>query len=313
MRGRRIHLGIMLLLAACSAGDDGIPDDQNNDTEVQLVDGQAVCDSCASVRIVLAGPGIANVTQAALVTAGTVETPVPARIVLARESGASGEVLVVNVFFDAGISEGEFDLWLDAVNDGADARVVPGALLVTRSRPGSGDLATVRVWVQLAGVDLDGRFAFRTVSGCQSNVCAPAPVEAYAATVLQLPPGAYTFQLDDVASNCTIAGTTNPTTVTLKRGQVNSLSYQVSCTPTPTPGWVRIVNRTTGIDLDDAYQIWCSTYTCRPFTLAANRDTVLRVVPGELTIRLGDVAGHCTLSGASTLELTASAGDTAAR
>jgi hypothetical protein len=311
MRGRRIHLGLLLLLAACSAGDDGVPDDSNSVSEVQLVDGQAVCDSCTSVRIALTGPGIVGVTEAALVPSGTVRTPIPARIVLARESSASGEVLVVNVFFDAGITTGEFDLWLDPVSDGDGARIVRSALRVTRARPGVGDLATVRVWVQVSGTDRDGRFDLLTVAGCQSGPCDPVPVEAYEATALPLLPGGYTFRLDDVADNCTVGGAPNPASVTLERGKVTALTYTVTCTQTSTPGWVRISNVTSGASLDDEYLVTCSTYTCLPFRLAANRDTVLRVLAGELTIRIGEVAPNCTLTGASSVSATAVIGDTA--
>jgi hypothetical protein len=310
MTSRLSVLGLVLLLVGCNGDGEIEPTDNGGPGEVQLVGGQAICDSCASVRIALSGPGIVNVREATLVTSDPARAPVPARIVLARESGASGDVLFVTAYFDEGISEGEYNLWLDPVSDRTDARVVPGALRVTRPRPGAGERTVLRVSVQSTGVDRDGRFLLRTAAGCREATCAPVAVEADAPITLQVPPGAYTFQLDDVASNCTLGGTPNPYTVTLERGKDTALNYLLSCTRNTTSGWVRVANVTTGADFLDKYQMACSTYACPPFTLAANRDTVLRVVPGELTIRLAEALPNCTLTGTQTVAVTVTVSDT---
>lgn len=308
MRTRLMTLGL-LLLAACSSGDDGSTG-PGGSSEVTLVGGQVVCDSCESVRIVLGGPGIAGVRSATLVTSDVARTTLPARIIIDRESGASGDQLVLTVFFDQGVPEGQFDLWLDPLTAGDAARVVPAALRVTRARPGPGTLATLRVWVQVTGVDRDMRYTFRTVAGCDTTVCPPIPVEPYDGVTRPMEPGAYTFQLDDVAENCTVTGAPNPATVTLQRGVSTALGYRLTCGPVANPGWVRVTNVTTGVDLDDAYQVSCSGLDCRAFTLAANRDTVLRLAPGQLSVGFADVAQHCSLTSPSPVPLTVNAGDT---
>jgi hypothetical protein len=309
MHGRSVSLGLLLLLAACSAGDDGT--DPGGTSTVQLVDGQAVCDSCFSVRIRLSGDGVQNVDEVQLVEGDAARTPVPARIVLARESGDAGDILAVTAYFDAGIAEGEFDLLLDPGSGGDRARLVKAALLVTRGRLGTGALASVRAWVQVTGTDRDGRFTLRTVAGCAADACAPVPVEAYEAAMQSLPAGLYTFRLDDVADNCTVSGMPNPATLTLQRGVRTALSYVITCVPMTNPAWVRVANVTTGADLDDAYDVSCSSYSCLPFHLTANRDTVLRVVPGEVTISLADVSSNCTRAGDASVSATAVAADTA--
>jgi hypothetical protein len=86
----------------------------------------------------------------------------------------------------------------------------------------------------------------------------------------------------------------------------------VTCVPVANPGWVRVSNVTTGpeVDWDDEYTVSCAGLDCRAFTLAANRDTVLRLAPGQLRLGFTGVSPHCTLSSPSTRELTVSAGDT---
>jgi hypothetical protein len=308
MHGRSVSLGLLLLLAACSAGDDGT--DPGGTSTVQLVDGQAVCDSCFSVRIRLSGDGVQNVEEVLLVEGDAARTPVAARIALARESGDAGDILAVTAYFDAGITEGEFDLLLDPGTAGDGARVVKAALLVTRTRLGPGVLASVRAWVQVTGTDRDGQFTLRTVAGCEADGCAPVPVEAFEGAMQSLPAGLYTFRLDDVADNCTVSGTPNPATVTLQRGVRTALSYAITCVPSTNPAWVRIANVTTGADLDDAFTVSCSIYACLPFQLAANRDSVLRVIPGEVTIGVDDIESNCTRSGEPSVKATALAGDT---
>ncbi|MFL5521986.1 MAG: hypothetical protein ACJ8B6_13675 [Gemmatimonadales bacterium] len=309
MSARLMMLCVAILLVGCCTDEPA--DDDGASQSVQLVGGQAVCDSCFSVRLVLTGPGIVNVDEATFVTSDMARTSVAARIALSREPGASGEVLVVTAYFDGGISAGDFDLWLDPVTAGDAARVVPAALRVTRARPGPSDMATLRVWVQSTGTDRDGRFVVHTVAGCQSDACEPFDVEAYRSKSLLLPPGAYTFRLDGVASNCTTTAGSNPVTLTLERGTVTALSYTLSCTQLAEPGWVRVANVTTGPALDDEYLVSCSPFACLPFKLAANRDTVLRLVPGDLTVRIGEVAPNCSVSGPLEVSATAAVGDTA--
>jgi len=254
---------------------------------------------------------VQNVIEVLLVEGDAARTPVPARIVLARESGDAGDILAVTAYFDAGIAEGEFDLLLDPDSGGDRARLVKAALLVTRGRLGTGALASVRAWVGVTGTDRDGRFTLRTVAGCAADACAPLPVEAYEAAMQSLPAGLYTFRLDDVADNCTVSGAPNPVTVTLQRGVRTALSYAITCVPLANPAWVQVANVTTGADLDDAYGVSCSPYSCLPFQLGANRDTVLRVVPGEVTISLADVSSNCTRAGNASVNATAIAADTA--
>jgi hypothetical protein len=302
----------LLLLAACSGGDDGL-NGTGGTSEVQLVGGQVVCDSCESVRLVLAGPGIVGVRSATLVTSDVARTTLPARITIDRESGESGDRLVVTAFFDQGVPVGQFDLWLDPLTAGDGARVVPAALRVTRSRAGPGMLATVRVYVQVNGVDRDLSFTLRTVAGCAPDECAPMPMEPYTGLSMSRAPGTYTFRLDDVGDNCTLTGSPNPATLELRRGTLAALSYRLTCVQVANPGWVRVSNVTTGPepDRDDEYQVSCVGLDCRAFSLAANRDTVLRLPPGELTLRVAEVAPHCSLTGPATVSLTVSAGDTA--
>ena len=311
MFGRSACLGL-LLLAACSAGDDGTrpSDDQS---EVQLVGGQVVCDSCTSARIVLAGAGIDGVRSATLVTSDLARTTLPARINIDRESGASGDQLILTAFFDQGVLEGVFDLWLDPPSAGDAARVVPAALRVTRARPGPGTQGTVRVYVTVSGVDRDLGYTLRTVAGCEPSACPPMPVSAFIGVSQSLSPGTYTFRLEDVGENCTLSGSPNPATLELPRGVPAALSYRLTCVPVANPGWVRVSNVTTGPgpDLDEGYKVSCTGLDCRTFTLVANRDTVLRLPAGQLTLGFSDVAPHCSLAGPSTVTLAVSAGDTA--
>jgi hypothetical protein len=308
MSARLLVTCLVSLLVACSAGD--VPEAGDAPQVVELVDGQAVCDSCFSVRIVLSGPGTANVDEATFVTSDQARTTMPARMVLTRETHTAGEVLVVTAHFDGGIATGLFDLWLDPVTSGNTARIVPAALLVTRARGGPGTLATLAIRVRLSGIDLDGRYLVHTVAGCQTEVCEPVKLVANTSTSVLLPPGVYTFRLDDVAANCSTTAGASPTTLTLERGRSTPLLYSVQCNEVQTPGWVRVSNVTTGADPDEDYRVSCSPYSCLPFTLAANRDTVLRLVPGELTIAIGLVAPNCTLTGASSVSATAVVGDT---
>jgi hypothetical protein len=165
--------------------------------------------------------------------------------------------------------------------------------------------------VAVTGTDRDGRFTLRTVAGCEADACAPVPVEAFEGAMQSLPAGLYTFRLDDVADNCTVSGAPNPVTVTLQRGVRTALSYAITCMPLTNPAWVQVANVTTGADLDDAYGVSCSPFSCLPFQLGANRDTVLRVVPGEVTISLADVSSNCTRAGDASVNATAVAADTA--
>lgn len=311
MRARLLTLGI-LLLAACSSGEDG-PTGTGGNKEVSLVGGQVVCDSCASARFVLAGPGIAGVRSATLISSDLKSTTLPARVSLDRASGPSGDQLVVTIYFDQGVPEGEFDLWLDPPTVGDAARIVPAALRVTRALPGPGTLGTVRVYVQVSGVDRDFAYTFRAVAGCEPADCPPIAVEAFTGASRSLLPGTYTFRLDDVGENCTIAGSPNPATLELQRGISTALSYRLTCVQVANPGWVRVSNVTTGpeLDRDPDYQVSCRGLDCRAFTLAANRDTVLRLAPGEVTIGFTGVATHCSLASPTTVALTVSAGDTA--
>jgi hypothetical protein len=311
MRRRLLTLGI-LLLAACSSGDDGT-DDAAGGTSVTLVGGQVVCDSCESVRLVLTGPGIVGVGSATLISSALASTTLAARINLDRESDAAGDRLVVTVFFDAGVPEGEFDLRLDPLTPGGGARIVPAVLRVTRARPIPGTFATVRVYVQVSGVDRDLGYTLRTVAGCPPEDCAPIPVEAYTGASVFRAPGTYTFRLDDVGDNCTLTGSPNPATLELQRGTFASLSYRLTCVQVANPGWVRVSNVTTGPepDQDEEYQVACVGLDCRPFALRANRDTLLRLPPGDLTLTFAGVAAHCSLSGPATVALSVRAGDTA--
>lgn len=309
MRARLLTLGI-LLLAACSGGEDD-PTGTGGNNDVSLVGEQVVCDSCASARFVLAGPGIAGVRSATLISSDLRSTTLPARVSLDRVSDDDGDRLIVTAYFDQGVPEGEFDLWLDPPTVGDAARIVPAALRVTRALPGPGTLGTVRVWVQVGGEDRDVRFTFRTLDGCPTVACAPLLVEPYTMLTQSLAPGAYTFELDDVAANCTIQGSPNPATLTLQRGVAAALSYRVTCAPVTNPGWVRVANVTTGPDLDESYQVSCAGLDCRTFTLAVNRDSVLRLAPGELALSISEVAPHCSLTSPATVPLTVSPGDTA--
>lgn len=311
MRAHLITLGI-LLLAACSGGDDDGPTGPGGTSEVTLVGGQVVCDSCESVRIVLAGPGIAGVRSATLITSDVARTTLPARITIDRESGDSGDRLVLTVYFDQGVPEGQFDLWLDPPSAGDPARVVPAALRVTRARPGPGTVGTVRVYVAVSGVDRDFGYTLRTVAGCEPAACEPLSVEAFTGASRALLPGTYTFRLEDVGDNCTVSGSPNPTTLELQRGVSVALSYRLSCVEVANPGWVRVSNVTAGpeVDQDPDYQVSCNGLDCRAFPLAANRDTVLRLPPGQVTIGLTGVAAHCSLTSPASVALTVSAGDT---
>ena len=89
MSARLLRLCVACLLVGC--GTDEPPDDDGASRSIQLVGGQAVCDSCASVRLVLTGPGIVSVDEATFVTSDMARTSVAARIALSREPGASGE------------------------------------------------------------------------------------------------------------------------------------------------------------------------------------------------------------------------------
>jgi hypothetical protein len=311
MRAHLITLGI-LLLAACSGGDDDGPTGTGGSSEVTLVGGQVVCDSCESVRIVLAGSGIAGVRSATLITSDVARTTLPARITIDRESGDSGDRLVLTVYFDQGVPEGQFDLWLDPPSAGDAARVVPAALRVTRARPGPGTVGTLRVYVAVSGVDRDFGYTLRTVAGCAPDACAPLAVEAFTGASRALLPGTYTFRLEDVGDNCTVTGSPNPTTLELQRGVSVALSYRLSCVEVANPGWVRVSNVTAGpeVDQDPDYQVSCNGLDCRAFPLAANRDTVLRLPPGQVTIGLTGVAAHCSLASPASVALTVTAGDT---
>jgi Tol biopolymer transport system component len=111
--------------------------------------------------------------------------------------------------------------------------------------------------------------------------------------------GTHLLRLDDVASNCQVAGA-NPRSVTVAGGRASSTTFTVSCVQFT--GSIRVTTTTTGEELDpDGYAVVVDQddyYPREGEPIARDGSvTFTRVPGGEHTISLEDVARNCSVSG----------------
>ena len=108
--------------------------------------------------------------------------------------------------------------------------------------------------------------------------------------------GSYTVQLAGMAPNCAVSGD-NPRSVTVTAGQTTTVSFEVTCNTTTPVGALEITTVTTGESPDaDGYTLQVDDGTGQP--IAANGTFQLSdLASGNHTLRLGGIAGNCSLDG----------------
>jgi hypothetical protein len=126
------------------------------------------------------------------------------------------------------------------------------------------------------------------------------PTSANASLTLgSLDPRTHLLRLDDVASNCQVAGA-NPRNVTVAAGRASSTTFTVTCVQFT--GSIRVTTATTGEEVDpDGYAVVVDQdeyYPQEGEPIARDGSVMfLRVPGGEHTVSLEDVARNCTVSG----------------
>jgi hypothetical protein len=165
--------------------------------------------------------------------------------------------------------------------------------------------ATLQVTVTTTGINLDPDGYTLLVQGTARG---PLATVSGAATVSDLAPGSILVGLSGVVENCAISGQ-NPRSITLTAGQVTTLAFVVTCSPTV--GTIEIITATSGPDPDpDGYMYQVDATPV--FTIAANSSVQIGglLVSGSHTVTLSGVANNCTLAGSATRTVTVTAGGT---
>ncbi len=118
-------------------------------------------------------------------------------------------------------------------------------------------------------------------------------------TIRDLEARAYMLRLEDVASNCQVAGT-NPRSVIVRGARISPALFTVTCIQYT--GSIHVTTMTTGVDLDpDGYAVVIDQdehYPSDGEPIARDGAlTITRVPGGEHTVSLEDVARNCVVSG----------------
>jgi len=137
-----------------------------------------------------------------------------------------------------------------------------------------------------------------------------APVNGSVA-FYSIPPGEYSVELQDIASNCTLSGA-NARAVTVTDGATVELSFAVTCS-SATLGSIRVTAVTTGDDIDpNGYQVNDPTDPeDYPILLPANGSVFIDgVLPGDAWLGIWDVASNCAVVGPNDQAVPVNAGAT---
>ena len=217
-----------------------------------------------------------------------------------RVDGVAGQALGLNqTIVVAQVDTGAHQVELGGV---ADNCTVGGGN--TRSvRVGLGDTVSVafavgcvatgvRVTVATTGVDIDP-------DGYGVSVDAAPPVAVTVngtVSITRLTDGSHTVTMSGVAANCPVGGT-NPRSVTLAAGEVQTVSFAVACGATS--GTVQVTAQTTGIDVDpNGYTVQLDNGT--PVALTVNGTLGFNgVTGGDHQVTLAGVAGNCPVGGSN--------------
>jgi TolB protein len=124
-------------------------------------------------------------------------------------------------------------------------------------------------------------------------------------TVGGLTSGDHTVALEDVASNCSVAGG-NPRTVEVAAGQTAHAVFAVTCSSVA--GSIAISASTSGDDLDgDGYEVVLDGGT--PTSIGINGSmTAGGLSPGDYTVELQNLAFNCSVDGANPRQVTVTMG-----
>jgi TolB protein len=161
-------------------------------------------------------------------------------------------------------------------------------------------VGALQVTLSMTGEELDP-------DGCQVSVDGGSPEVITAGSSVSftgLEAGSHSVLLDDVASNCTVAGP-NPRSVSVAVGTTTPVTFGVTCSATT--GSLVVDAVTTGESLDpDGYTVTLDGGASRELTV---NGTVMfpDLAPGSHEVELGDVADNCTIAdgGTRTVQVTA--------
>ncbi|HET6703002.1 MAG TPA: hypothetical protein VFH14_14410 [Gemmatimonadaceae bacterium] len=137
------------------------------------------------------------------------------------------------------------------------------------------------------------------------------PVSTNGSVVIRdLEAGVHALRLEDLASNCQIAGA-NPRTVTVPRARAAAVAFNVTCVQFT--GSIRVTTTTTGAETDpDGYAVVVDQddyYPREGDPIATNGSvTFTRVHGGEHSVSLEDVARNCTVAGSNPRAVAVSPG-----
>jgi hypothetical protein len=211
------------------------------------------------------------------------------------------------------MTEGAWDLVLEVAGDEGTPEEVrlPKVVRVRAGGGGTPSAVTLRVRANVSGVDFDPAFTVVNETGCSGSGC-PRTALPYAGQVeYQLPSGAYSIRLDDVAPNCTVTSP-NPATIQVRTGTTVDLFFRVSCTALSSPAVVRVGVTATGSNVDGAVRVACENNACIPRDLRPNGPPLeYRLPAGTYRFVLGDVATNCRVTGANPVALTVAAATSA--
>ncbi len=169
-----------------------------------------------------------------------------------------------------------------------------------------GSAPSVRVTIATTGVALPTGYRVNAGGFGWQN----APVNGSVA-FYSIPPGEYSVELQDIASNCALSGAT-ARAVTVTVGATAELSFAVTCT-SATLGSIRVTAVTTGDDIDpNGYEVNDPTDPeGYPILLPANGSVVIdRVQPGDTPLSIWDVASNCAVVGPNDQAVPVNAGAT---
>lgn len=129
-----------------------------------------------------------------------------------------------------------------------------------------------------------------------------------AVTIPRLSVGEHTVQLDDVASNCTLAGA-NPRTANVPSGDTVELAFTITCVQT---GRIEVAVTSTGADIDpDGYAVVVRGNVVG--TIAVNGTLAVgSLLPGDYQVSLQGVSGNCAVGAPNPRTVTVTSGATTA-
>jgi len=177
------------------------------------------------------------------------------------------------------------------------------ALVNCGSDDGTGVEGTgsIEVMLNMTGSDLDP-------DGCTVSVddLVARAIEADGSvTFSDLEAGVHSVELYDLSGNCVVSGE-NPRAVSVAAGQTSETTFEVTCAALT--GSLEVLTITTGDTLDaDGYTL--TLYGATIETIGANDIlTFSELAAGRHTVKLGDVAVNCEVSGWSFRLLSVAAG-----